>query len=831
MNPDFSVMAEQYCGIRNQGATCYMNSILQALFHLPAFRKIVFQMPAGAPGSVVDSLQHLFAQMQTGTDPVSTEMLVQSFGWDDLARESQQDVQEFMRLIIDNLETKLKDTPQETAIADLLRGTYRSFVRCVSVDCESARDEAFYDLSLVVKGCKSLEDSLLKFLETERLDGPNQYATENFGKQDAIMGSELVSLPPVLHIHLRRFEYDARRDRMVKVNSRYVFPESMDMAEFVPAAQGPMIYDLFGVLVHAGEAHEGHFWAFLRTSTSPDWFEFNDSNVMVSNADVAVHRNAGGRDPKIGNFSAYMLVYMRRSELYRLFCPIPPSLVASVGADGRTELDTEEVFCTLSVYTEKMIVPRFLDFGSSPLSLRVRESDTLESLHHKLEAALDRKCVRLWYCDRYFLRSPVPCDRQLKVVPDLTGTRIFVEFIYRSPSHADVLLFCMFYDKSGEPLHFVSSLLVPRKEKLSSVANEVRNILSISRAASLLAFRPAVSGTLAELGQAKSIQELGIPHGGFVVFQFAPQEQNTEIVFPVRASPAETGPVSYFDVFPDELPTMVELYFRMVLDSVFLTLLKPDSSEVRVAFPSSGRWPTFHIFIARVIEIPFNPDEEVMLVYVGHRPVPVDETHYKVVGRSFLPDSVVSVLTVPKGYEDVCIRVLVDVSLDGMKVHKTQQKLFRTEATLEDLLAEIRETELDADTPLRVVFIKRNRITGIAKGNELLARLRYPLRVEAIPPDQRVCNEGEFSVRVEFKQKGAPFLLRVVPGEQMKETRRRLQAMMKVSAEDLMRLQICSIGEFERYLDIPDESELAQIATPATRIGILAIQTGLHLGK
>jgi len=50
------------------GATCYLNSLLQALFHIPVFRRAVYQMPAGknseANPTIPSALQKLFYDLQ-----------------------------------------------------------------------------------------------------------------------------------------------------------------------------------------------------------------------------------------------------------------------------------------------------------------------------------------------------------------------------------------------------------------------------------------------------------------------------------------------------------------------------------------------------------------------------------------------------------------------------------------------------------------------------------------------------------------------------------------------------------------------------------------------
>lgn len=43
--PDFARQPGYPIGLKNQGATCYLNSLLQILFHTPELRKTILDLP------------------------------------------------------------------------------------------------------------------------------------------------------------------------------------------------------------------------------------------------------------------------------------------------------------------------------------------------------------------------------------------------------------------------------------------------------------------------------------------------------------------------------------------------------------------------------------------------------------------------------------------------------------------------------------------------------------------------------------------------------------------------------------------------------------------
>ncbi|KAI7858609.1 hypothetical protein BDC45DRAFT_498727 [Circinella umbellata] len=351
-----------YVGIKNQGATCYMNSLLQSLYCTSTFRRAVYQIPTDSDkptDSVSLALQRCFYNLQYSDLPIDTTELTQSFGWDNYEAFQQHDVQEFNRVLQDRLEEKMKGTPADGAITELFRGKMKSYIKCVNVNYESSRVEDYYDIQLNVKGCKNVDDSFKDYVAVETLEGENKYMAEGHGLQDADKGVIFESFPPVLHLQLKRFEYDFMRDTMVKINDRYEFPEEINLDEYCSETDpnDPNDYVLHGVLVHSGDVH-GHYFALIKPEKDGKWLRFDDDRVTHVTRKEVFEENFGdeaingnnGAPPMLNGVrnnntrmlkrytNAYMLVYIRRSQLNKILEPvqgdtIPPHLKRRVSEE------------------------------------------------------------------------------------------------------------------------------------------------------------------------------------------------------------------------------------------------------------------------------------------------------------------------------------------------------------------------------------------------------------------------------------------------------------------------------------------------------------------
>lgn len=318
-----------YTGLTNQGATCYLNSLLQSLYFTKIFRQAVYGIPAEDSESVTSGLQRLFYLLATSPTPVNTNSLTRSFGWDTADAFTQHDVQELNRVLMDRLETKMKGTEVEGVLTKIFVGQMKSYIKCINVDFESARVEDFWDIQLNVKNMQDIYASFRDYVQTEVLEGENQYHATGYGLQDANKGVIFESFPPVLHLQLKRYEYDFLRDVEVKINDRFEFPLDLDLAPFLDpeseavckaaAAGETWEYELHGVLVHSGDLNAGHYYTLLKPEAHGDWFRFDDDRVTRASLKEVLDDNFGGELPNSRGIkritSAYMLVYVRKCKL------------------------------------------------------------------------------------------------------------------------------------------------------------------------------------------------------------------------------------------------------------------------------------------------------------------------------------------------------------------------------------------------------------------------------------------------------------------------------------------------------------------------------------
>lgn len=423
------------------------------------------------------TLQRLFYQLQTSTTAVGTNELTKSFGWETRHIFEQQDVQELSRKLMEQMEKKMKGTPYEKVLPEMFSGKIKTYISCINVPYESSRIEDFWDVQLNVSGNKNLLESFQDYIQVEKLDGENQYfAGDEYKLQDANKGVIFMGFPDVLHLQLKRFEYDIQRDTMMKINDRYEFPEEFDAASYLSQdadKSEPWEYQLHGVLVHSGDLNAGHYYAFLKPNKEGWWYKYDDDKVTKATKREVLEENFGGpfrtpnghlrtlsqkKTPLMRPNSAYMLVYIRKSRLDKILCPVtakdtPVHLHRRFEEENaarearRKEREEQHLYLGVKVITEAT----FQQHGGTDLTVfeaspeqdpaaprfyRVLRSATMQEVVAEIAADIgqDPRSVRVW----------IMVNRQNKTIrPDqpVMDLRPTVEETYnRAAAHRDQAL-------------------------------------------------------------------------------------------------------------------------------------------------------------------------------------------------------------------------------------------------------------------------------------------------------------------------------------------------------------------------------------------------------
>lgn len=604
-----------FVGMKNQGATCYLNSLLQSLYCTRYFRKAVYQIPTEddhPTESVALALQRVFYHLQTSDQPVGTTELTKSFGWKSLDSFLQHDVQELNRILQDKLESKMKGTKAEGAISKLFVGKMKSYIKCVDVDFESSRIEDFNDIQLNVKGMKNLYDSFKDYVAVETLDGENKYQAEGYGLQDAKKGIIFQSFPPVLHLQLKRFEYDIQRDSMVKINDRHEFPFEIDLGEFLDETADrsqPWVYKLHGVLVHSGDLHGGHYFALIKPDRDTRWLKFDDDRVTPVTDREVLEENYGGESmngqpPTLQRnqvrtmkrfTNAYMLVYIRETGIDEVLSPFkeedtPAHLKRRLDEERlqieakRKEREEQHLFLTAKVITDDTFAQHegfdlatFDEKNWPPSELptfRVLKQETYSTFKTRVAQHFNypETQIRLWVLVNRQNKTVRPDTHIPENEPTLTvdvirnnmaarqtDLRLYLDVI-PEPSKPElppgsIMIFLKHFDTSKQTLHGIGKCYAQRNGKVSDLIPIINERMRWTPGTPLKLYEEIKPGMIELMKPKVTFAQSEIQDGDVVCFQVDISEKE---VHDLESQGLHSNPIQFYDF----LQNRVMILFR-----------------------------------------------------------------------------------------------------------------------------------------------------------------------------------------------------------------------------------------------------------------------------
>eukprot|EP00429_Kryptoperidinium_foliaceum_P000294 CAMPEP_0176021834 /NCGR_PEP_ID=MMETSP0120_2-20121206/10614_1 /TAXON_ID=160619 /ORGANISM="Kryptoperidinium foliaceum, Strain CCMP 1326" /LENGTH=418 /DNA_ID=CAMNT_0017354961 /DNA_START=78 /DNA_END=1330 /DNA_ORIENTATION=- len=339
-------------GLHNMGNTCFMNAALQCLAHLDPFiayfltgkyrEEINLTSPLSTRGEFVcafaDLLQEMWQKPQSAVRPRLLREVLQRRAPHLFDQYEQQDAHEFLVFCLDQLHedlnrvahapkprTEKEDEAEEkrqegleeefvaalswmqylergkSFLVDLFQGQLRSSLTCSSCSHRARRFEAFLYLTVPVErrgSMNSVVQAIEKYLESEELSGDERWLCPKCKRKvDASKKIDIWKLPPVLVLHLKRFEFDPRRMRFGKIDKHLTCPLTIDLSGFVASPQREhCVYDVVAVANHIGPFGSGHYTACCQVSTvgreAVGWYAFNDDRVRQVSSSKAIGKDA-----------------------------------------------------------------------------------------------------------------------------------------------------------------------------------------------------------------------------------------------------------------------------------------------------------------------------------------------------------------------------------------------------------------------------------------------------------------------------------------------------------------------------------------------------------
>jgi len=303
-----------YAGLKNLGATCYFNSVVQQLYGLSAFHTALFHCPVPTPApsdlQTLSELQRVFIALQCSEKSrISPRRLCASY-----CQAANQQVDFFTQAdaseCLLSLLNHLSETIGQHYSVRLIDLFTFMIDRKTEPECGhvSQMSEHNVNLSLNIEGFGSILEALQTCFEVETLAEGNAYECAQCRKKLSAQRRQVIRSPPLyLILALNRFAYDASAQERRKISSHCSVPLTLDIAAYL--GEGAADYRLQGVVLHTGTPEAGHYTSLRRAGER--WLLLDDASVQeVQESTVLSH--AAGPLEAASNHSAptaYLLIY------------------------------------------------------------------------------------------------------------------------------------------------------------------------------------------------------------------------------------------------------------------------------------------------------------------------------------------------------------------------------------------------------------------------------------------------------------------------------------------------------------------------------------------